>query len=78
MMLSMLYDVDDVAVFSTIDNLSSNIAKALRHEFSISKRREYVNYLKKEYSIHGAGYDYPIDEIRKILNKLKYKEWKCF
>ncbi|MUI52510.1 capsular polysaccharide export protein, LipB/KpsS family [Aliivibrio fischeri] len=65
-----IYDVEGVAQYSSIDKLSSNIDSALRNEFSISNRKNYIEYLKKEYSIHGAGYDYPVNEIKKILRKL--------
>ncbi|CAH6794543.1 Phosphoribosylamine--glycine ligase [Vibrio chagasii] len=64
-----IYDLPGVCQYSSVRDLESNIKKSvLQRDFDISRRHDYLNYLKREYSINGSGYYYPDSEIKKILS----------
>lgn len=65
-----IYDIDGVCVYSSRNELLDNIDKVFRGDFDISKRKDYIYFLKQTYSIKGAGYSFSDTEIQRILNKL--------
>lgn len=65
-----IYDVEGVAIYANEGNLKNIIESSLKWGGNTCLRKKYLNYLRCVYSLHGAGYCYPEDELRRVLNNL--------
>ncbi|MCG3886779.1 hypothetical protein I3271_19065 [Photobacterium leiognathi] len=68
-----IYNINGVACYSTVEGLTDTICKVLKGGMWTGRRLEYVNYLKRVYSLNGAGYDYPVEDINRVLTNLNVR-----
>ncbi|OTA14787.1 capsular polysaccharide export protein HscB [Xenorhabdus vietnamensis] len=70
-----IYDKDDIAIKSNLANLEKTIYSILINKetpHTKKARKEYLDYLYYNYSLHGAGYSYNMNKIKNKLTELGY------
>lgn len=65
-----IYDIDGVTIKDNYNDLSSLLSSNLENSVIYEKRLAYLDYLKEDYCINGAGFNYPDTEINKILTRI--------
>lgn len=65
-----IYNIHGVGRYVSVEKISDSFAKIQRSETDSQIRKNFIDMLKNEYLLDGAGFNFPISSLEKKVDKL--------